>query len=192
MLQLADEDPRLLALQKTDIVGVLLVAIDPAGAFLTEPAFFCDAPHDVTLRGRTYVSTPDIISASPPPAGNQPDRDLFQIILAEREEGDTWFELLTGRVKTGITVEVAMTFLYNGAYTEPLNVYRGGSQAVEREFNEQGVSVRVTFSGELAQLDGEAAMVTTPDNQAIRDLTGQDTCFNDVGVIRDLAWGRAS
>ena len=190
MIRLTDTDDRLLELQSETLTPVALVTLG-----LTPAAYLTDAGIDVVAPdaggvSRTWKSG-SISALTPPDSERNSRRHTMTVQFAEDDPSlsNSWYNRLKS-VWTGIPIRVLVRFYKDdNMLTEALDLYKGfgSSFAIEGGIEGEYIS-QVTFTGELVNVDQESSVLTSSDNQSIRD--SDDTSFKYIARAAVFKWGR--
>ena len=190
MISLANTDERLIQLRSDLITPVVLVTLN-----LTPAQYLTDAGMDVIVNDadgilRTWESG-HISAITPPESDRESRRNRMSIQFAEDNPAasTSWYNRLKG-TWTGLEVRALVRFAKeDGMLTEALDLYRGFGAAFAIEGGIEGQYIsELTFTGELVNVDQESSVLTSSNNQAIRD--SDDTAFKYIGRASVFKWGR--
>jgi hypothetical protein len=175
------------AITAAQIIAVVIIEIafpeDVGG-----PLRITEAPRDIIVDGKTYVSSAILKKLTTPQAQNSVDRDNYKISFNDETH------VLRDRFavkRVGIPVYIKLVFLNpdGSLISEALDTYKGQTSGMVWSDGE----LTVSLTGQLAQLNGKKTRYTTSESQL--DLSGSsaDTCMAYVGdttADNYLEWGR--
>jgi hypothetical protein len=175
------------AISASQIIAVVIIDIDFPGD-VGGPLRLTEAPRDIIVQGKTYLSNAILKKLTTPQAQSSVDRDNYKITFND-EKHELRERFAVKRI--GIPVSIKLVFLREDGtmISEPLDTYKGQTSSMQWKKGELNVSL----TGQLTQLAGKRTRYTTAESQ--QDLTGHnnDTCMRFVGdSVADnfLEWGR--
>jgi hypothetical protein len=175
------------AIRAPQIIAVVIIDIDFPGD-VGGPLRLTEAPRDIIVQGKTYLSNTLLKKLTTPQAQASVDRDNYKITFNdERHELRERFAVK----RIGIPVSIKLVFLREDGtmISEPLDTYKGQTSAMQWKNGELNLSL----TGQLTQLAGKRTRYTTAESQT--DLNGhsEDTSMRYVGdstADNYLEWGR--
>ena len=185
MLNLAANDPRRLALQRTVVRPTLLLDIDFPTASGGAKKWTCSAS-DITIGDETWERESSLQRVTVPEGQEQVSRDRYLLQFLDGDGSKRARFVDNGW--TGIGLQAWLTFKHQGAFTEPLKVYDGKSSAPSARINQEGAVLNMVFTGQLTQINGTRQILLTEDNQKNRSAT--DNSMKYVADKRVVHWGR--
>lgn len=191
MLNIPDNDPRILALKSDNYTWAGLVQIDfNAGMERLSPT----TDSDIRVDGKVWTSNPDLLTISPVSAERAPNdsQDIHETTFADPvREGmpRRWVDLLVDDGSyVGTPIWVGIALIYNRKWTQSFTLYRGQCIGVVSGNGETGQITTATWSGPLVRLDSNPKLVLTASNLSQRNPT--DAFLDFISISRNLPFGK--
>jgi hypothetical protein len=178
------------ALSDYNLIAVSFLTLDfPAtngGSLL-----ITEAPRDVTVDGRTFSSSDNLLSVTAPNVQSSVTRDRYMVSFSDN---DYAMRDRFGNNPAGVPLTVELGFIDTTSgqlLSELMNVYKGQSANLEWGKQRDGYVCKVGFTGQLTQLNTANPRMTTPESQQRYDATDQSMRYvHDTAADAALKWGK--